>query len=105
MGQGEEWLCGMRASRPRRQPHCGSIKNVLGFGIIQSSRFSSRRADAREERPARRIAGGEALFQAFVDLFFGRRRSQPLRLALSPPTPPTPPLLVHLPLPHTTTHL
>ena len=62
------------------------LKKILGLGIVQSSRFSPRRADAREERPARRIAGGEALFQRFVDLVFGRRSrsSQRLRLALAP---------------------
>src|SRR5215475_10756635 len=59
-------------------------QDVLGLGIVQSSRFSPRRADASEERPARRIAGGEALFQRFVDLVFGRRSSQRLRLALAP---------------------
>src|SRR5262244_1476891 len=68
---------------PTASTHCGPTKNVLGLGIIQSSRPSSRRADAREERPARRIAGGEALFQAFVDLVFGRRSRQQLRLALA----------------------
>ena len=64
--------------------HCGSIKNVLTLGIVQSSRTSTRRADASNERPARRIAGGEALFQGFVDLVFGRRSNQHLRLALAP---------------------
>src|SRR5262249_35297274 len=92
LGQGEQWLWGMlrlswlRTNRPPRRRHCGPTKNVLGLGIIQSSRFSSRRADAREKRPARWIAGGEALFQAFVDLVFGRRSSQHLRLALAPRT-------------------
>jgi hypothetical protein len=43
-----------------------------------------RRADASDKRPARRIAGGKALFQAFVDFVFGRRSSQQLRLALTP---------------------
>jgi hypothetical protein len=59
-------------------------QDVLGLGIVQSSRSSPRRADAREDRPARRIAGGEALFQGFVDLVFGRRSDQHLRLALAP---------------------
>src|SRR5262245_64939241 len=59
-------------------------QEVLGLGIVQSSRSSLRRADASDKRPARRIAGGKALFQAFVDLVFGRRSSQQLRLALAP---------------------
>ena len=60
------------------------LKKILGLGIVQSSGFSPRRADASDERPARRIAGGEALFQAFVNLVFGRRSSRGLRLALAP---------------------
>src|SRR6516162_9754345 len=62
------------------------LERVLGLGIVQSSRFSPRRVDASEERPARRITGGKALFQAFVDLVFGRRSSRQLRLALAPRT-------------------
>src|SRR5262245_36211688 len=87
---------------PTASTHCGPTKNVLGLGIIQSSRFSSRRADAREESPARRIAGREALFQAFVDLVFGRRSSQHLRLALAPRTRGAMPMLCNGPGHHVT---
>src|SRR5262249_34811774 len=78
------------------------LKKILGLGIVQSSRSSPRRADAREKRPARRIAGGEALFQGFVDLVFGRRSSRRLRLALAPPTPGAMPVLGNGPGHHVT---
>src|SRR5947209_9024495 len=72
------------ANEPTRRAQCDSIKDVLSLGVVQSSRFSPRRADPSNKCPARRIAGGEALFQAFVDLVFGRRGSHQLRLALAP---------------------
>src|SRR6516165_5400694 len=59
-------------------------ERLLSLGVVQSSRSSLRRADASDKRPARRVAGGKALFQAFVDLVFGRRSRQHLRLALAP---------------------
>jgi len=77
-------LSSWRTSRPRYRARCDSIKNLLRLGVVQSSRSSPRRADASEKRPARRIAGGEALFQTFIDLVFGRRSSQRLRRALAP---------------------
>src|SRR5215475_8568343 len=77
-------------------------QDVLGLGIVQSSRFSPRRADASEKRPARRIAGGEALFQGFVDLVFGRRSSQRLRLALAPRNRGPMPMLCSGPRHHVT---
>src|SRR5215469_7386171 len=84
----QEWrmlsLSSWRTSRPRYRARCDSIKNLLRLGVVQSSRSSPRRADASEKRPARRIAGGEALFQTFIDLVFGRRSSQRLRRALAP---------------------
>src|SRR5262249_56205438 len=64
------------------------LKKILGLGIVQSSRSSPRRADASEEGPARRIAGGGALLQAFVELFFRPPHSRPLPPAPSPPPPP-----------------
>ena len=72
------------ANEPTRRAQCDSIKDVLSLGVVQSSRFSPRLADPSNKCPARRIAGGEALFQAFVDLVVGRRSSQQLRLALAP---------------------
>ena len=78
------------------------LEKILGLGIVQSSRFSPRRADASNERPARRIAGGEALFQAFVDLFFGHRSSRRLRLALAPRNRGAMPMLCNGPGHHVT---
>jgi hypothetical protein len=78
------------------------LKKILGLGIVQSSRSSLRRADASDERPARRIAGGEALFQAFVDLVIGRRSSGQLRLALAPRNRGPMPLLCNGPGHHVT---
>src|SRR6516165_5661301 len=72
------------ANEPTTSLSAIRLEKILGLGIVQSSRFSPRRADASDKRPARRIAGGEALFQAFIDLVFGRRSSRRLRLALAP---------------------
>src|SRR5260370_12572680 len=70
----------------RADPSLSAIRleKILGLGIVQSSRSSPRRADARDERPARRIAGGVGLFQAFVALFFLPLTTQPA------PPPPCP---------------
>src|SRR5262249_59127972 len=85
----QEWrmlsLSSWRTNRPRHRARCASIKNLLRLEVVQSSRFSPRRADASKKRPARGIAGGGGLFPAFIHLVFGRPRSRPLRLVLAPP--------------------
>src|SRR5262249_61423890 len=84
-------LSSWRTNRPRHRARCASIKNLLRLEVVQSSRFSPRRADASKKRPARGIAGGEALFQTFICLFFGPLDIGSVRLGIRPaPRVPAP---------------
>jgi hypothetical protein len=75
-----------RSTCPRQAPALATFSRLRfrsrrnrGRGLAPSPLW---RPDAGERRPARRIAGGEAFLQAFVDLPIGR-----LRIRCRPPVP------------------
>src|SRR5262249_24922230 len=60
-------------------------RQALIVRIVHASRFSSRRADPREQGPTWGIAGRKAFLQAFVELVIRSRDGGHFPLTLAPP--------------------